>query len=80
MVFVAHFNIDVKCRHIAGVDNLKADHLSRYNLQAFFHLRPQGLHQHTLLPQPLIQILAMGGPDWTSPCFRQLFSSIIRTV
>jgi len=78
--FVAYFDIDIKCRHIAGVDNHTADHLSRNNLHAFFRLHPQGLHQPTSLPQPLVQMLGTGGPDWTSPQFRRLFSTIIKTV
>ena len=78
--FVAHFDIDIKCRHIPGVNNCTADHLSRNNLSAFFSLHPQAHHQATILPQPLLQMLEVGGPDWTSPQFRQLFSIIIRTV
>ena len=74
--FVAHFDIDIKCRHIPGVNNYTADHLSRNN----FSLHPQAHHQATILPQPLLQMLEVGGPDWTSPQFRQLFSIIIRTV
>ena len=78
--FAAHFDIDVKCKHIAGVDNSTADYLSRGNLHSFFHLHPQATRQPTSLPQPLLRILAAGGPDWTSPLFRQLFSTIINTV
>ena len=75
--FVAHFDIDVKCKHIAGVDNSTADYLSRGNLHSFFHLHPQAARHLTLLPQPLPQILAIEGPDWTLLLFRQLFSTII---
>ena len=78
--FVAYFDIDVKCKHIAGVDNSTADHLSCGNLHSFFHLHPQGTRQPTPLPQPLLQILGAGGPDWILPLFRQLFSTIINTV
>ena len=38
--FVAYFDIDIKCRHIAGVANSTADHLSRGNLHLFFSLHP----------------------------------------
>ena len=78
--FVAYFDIDFKCKHIVGVDNSTADHLSCGNLHSFFHLHPQGTRQPTPLPQPLLQILGAGGPDWTLPLFRQLFSTIINTV
>lgn len=55
--FVAYFDIDVRCKHIAGVNNSTADHLSHGNLHSFFHLHPQNTHQSTPLPQPLLQIL-----------------------
>ena len=61
--FVAYFDIDIKCKHIAGVNNSTADHLSRGNLHSFFCLHPQATRQPTPLPPPLLQILATGGPD-----------------
>ena len=75
--FVAHFDIDLKCKHIAGVDNSTGDQLSRNNLHLFFHLHPQATREPTPLPPPLLEILAAGGPDWTLPQFRRLFSIII---
>ena len=80
MFFVAHFDIDLKCRHIARVNNSTADYLSHGDLHSFFHLHPQAAHQPTPLPQLLLQILAAGGPDWTSPLFRQLFTTTIEMV
>ena len=38
--FVAHFNIDVRCKHIARVNNSTADHFSHGNLHSFFSLHP----------------------------------------
>ena len=78
--FVAYFDIDIKYRHIAGVNYHTADFLSRNNLAAFFCLYPQAHHHPTSLPRPLLQMLEAGRPDWTSPQFRQLFSFIIRRV
>ena len=78
--FVAHFDINVKCKHIAGVNNSTADYLSRGNLHSFFHLHPQATHQPTPLPLPLLQILTAGGPDWTSLLFRQLFTTTLEMV
>ena len=77
--FVAYFDIDVKCKHIAGVTNTTADHLSRGNLRKFFSLHPQASLQPSPLPPPLLQIIA-GGPDWTSPLFRQLYNTTLRMV
>ena len=62
--FVAYFDLDVRCIHIVGVHNCTADHLSCNNLRAFFCVHPQGLHRCTPLPQPLLQLLGTGGPDW----------------
>ena len=76
--FVAYYDIDVKCKHIVGVNNTTADHLSRNNLQSFFCLHPQAVLQPNPIPPPLLQILEVGAPDWTSPLFRQQFSTIIR--
>jgi len=56
MVFFAHFDIDIKCKHIAGVNNSTAEHLSHGNLHSLFCLKPQANHQPTPLPQPLLQI------------------------
>ena len=58
--FVAHFDIDVKYKHIAGVDNSAANHLSRVNLYPFFHLHPQANRQPMPLSQPLLQIPETG--------------------
>ena len=60
LFFVTYFDIDVKCKHIAGVSNSTTDHLSCSNLHSFFHLHPQATCQQTPLPQPLLQILAIG--------------------
>ena len=78
--FVAYFDIDVKCKHIAGITNSTADHLSHGNLHLFFSLHPQVTLQPSPLPQPLLQILEAGGPDWILPLFRQPFSTILRMV
>ena len=47
--FVAHFDIDLRCKHIAGVDNSTADCLSRGNLHFFFFIhRPPASQRHYL--------------------------------
>ena len=75
--FVAHFDISVSIAHIAGAANQTADQLSRYNMQSFFHSNPQVTPLPTPLQAELLQIVAVNGPDWTSPVFRQLFNTII---
>jgi len=55
MFFVAYFDIDVRSRHIAGVHNCTADHLSCNNLRAFFCVHPQGLHTFTTTTNPVVR-------------------------
>ena len=78
--FTAYYDIAISIEHIAGVANLAADQLSRFNMQSFFSHHPQASRLPTPLPPELLQIVAVEGPDWTSPAFRQLFKAIIRRV
>ena len=78
--FVAHFDIDLKWKHIAGVNNTTADYLSCSNLHSFFPLHPQATQQPTPIPPPLLRMLEVGAPDWISLPFRQQFSIITRMV
>ena len=75
--FVAHYDIDLICEHIAGSYNSTADDLSRCHMQSFFSQNPSASSTPTPLPQPLLAITEVSGPDWTSPDFRRLFSCII---
>ena len=38
--FIAHYDIRIVCKHIAGSKNIAADHLSRNNLLSFFSSCP----------------------------------------
>lgn len=78
--FVAHFDISVEAVHIAGAQNSTADQLSRNQMMEFFHSNLQVNLLPTPLPEELLEIVSVNGPDWTSPVFRQLFSSIISKV
>ena len=76
--FTAYYDTTITIEHIAGVANVAADQLSRNNTHSFFSSYPQANRLPTLLPPELLQIVAVEGPDWTSPAFRQLFRAIIR--
>ena len=76
--FTAYYDISITIEHIAGVANIAADHLSRNNSHLFFSSYPQARLCPTPLPPELLQIVAVEGPDWTSPTFRQLFKDIIK--
>ena len=75
--FVAHYDIDLVCEHIAGSYNSTADDLSRCNMRSFFSQNPSASPTPTPLPQLLLAITEVSGLDWTSPDFRRLFSCII---
>ena len=76
--FTAYYGIILNIEHIAGVTNLAADQLSRCNMQSFFSCHSQASALPTPLPPELLQIVAVEGPDWTSPAFTQLFRAITR--
>jgi len=78
--FCAHFDISISIEHLAGALNCTADQLSRYNMYSFFLANPQADLLPTPLPVELQQIVAVTGPDWTSPAFSQLFSTTITKV
>ena len=75
--FIAYYDVELACIDINGAANTTADHLSRNNMSYFFSLNPQASPLPTLLPPPLLQIIAVDSPDWTSPHFRKLFKAII---
>ena len=78
--FVAHFDISITIEHIASAQNTAADQLSRSDMQSFFLSNPQASWLPTPLPRELLQIVSVSSPDWTSPAFTQLFSTIIKKV
>ena len=78
--FVAYFDIDIKCRHIAVVINCSANYLSRNNLHSFFIPNPQVAPIPTPISMPVWRLLVLDSPDWTSPVFRQLFTIISQKV
>ena len=73
--FVAHFNMHVSAVHVPGTTNDTADCLSRDNMLLFFSLNPQAQLLPMQLPQSLLDILSLPGPDWTSPNFLGLLTT-----
>ena len=78
--FIAHYDIELIPKHIPGVVNRTADHLSRHNMQCFFSLNPQASAASTPVPPSLQALLAIPGLDWTSSSFTQLFNTTIKEV
>ena len=56
--------------YIAGMANIATDQLSR---NTSFHLIHGPACCQPPLPPELLQIMAVEGPDWTLPAFRELF-------
>ena len=75
--FTAHYEMHVSAAHIQGVANRTADCISRGNMSSFFSMNPQVQPAPTRLPEPLLSILTLAGPDWTSRTFLELFRAII---
>ena len=67
--FVAQFQIFLFIEHIPGMHNEAADMKSKKTSQFF-----------TSYPQELLLIVPTATPDWTSPTFTQLFSTITNKV
>ena len=78
--FIAHYDIELLPKHIPGVANCSADHLSRDNIKCFFSLNPQAPATSTPVPPSLQTLLTVPGPDWTSSNFKQLFNITIQEV
>ena len=75
--FIVHYDIELLPKHIPGVANCSADHLSRDNMKCFVSLNPQA----PATVYPLLQaFLTAPGPDWTSNNFKQLFNTAIQEV
>ena len=73
----AFHDFSLQSAHIPGIENSRADQLSRNNMHIFFHSNPQANQSLTPLPQPLLELVGETKPDWTSYTFRKLFHTII---
>ena len=75
--FIAYYDIAVIAKHIPGVTNSSADHLSRCHMSLFFCSNPQADPAPAQLPPALLSIISTPDMDWTSAAFRKQFTSII---
>lgn len=72
----AKYNILLSAVHLAGKCNSIADALSRNNLRMFFDACPQANCSPDSIPEMLINLLVVTQPDWTSPTWTKMFTSI----
>ena len=74
----AKFDLHMLASHIKGTDNILADTLSRDNLSLFRSLHLQADKDATPIPEPLLDLLILSKPDWTSRHWTGLWNSIFR--
>ena len=75
--FLAHCDIKLVARHIAGICNTAADALSRNKLDIFFQCSPQASRVQTQVPGSLQDMLLHHRPDWLCPSWRRMFLDIL---
>ena len=73
--FSARHLISIRAKHVAGVFNSAADALSRNNMSVIFQHTPQAAKEPSQVPDPLIDMLVLHRPDWTSASWRTMFLS-----
>ena len=67
----------LRCSHIPGSDNGRADDLSRDNLSAFFLKVPTANKSAAAIPAALPNLLLSTEVDWISPAWIHLFNSTL---
>jgi len=72
----ARVQFTLTATHIEGTRNVLADALSRDKLDLFLSHFPQANPDPTPLPQELLDLTIILKPDWTSPCWTELWTSI----
>lgn len=76
----AHYEIAIRAVHLAGRDNSEADAISRDKMSFFHSQAPEANQLPASLPPPLVDLLVVKCPDWTSPSWSQLFSTYLKQV
>ena len=79
-LFVAFFDISTQATHIPGVQNNSADHLSRNNMTQFRQSRPNMSFLPDPIPAPLLEMVSLKAPDWTSPRINALFQLVLKEL
>ena len=76
----AKFQFSLVAAHISWNLNTLADALSWNNLPFFLQLSSKEVSGSTSLPSPLLELLAIQRPDWTSAAWREKFKDILNLV
>ena len=72
----AKFQLTLSAEHVPGDQNTLADALSRNNLPLFYSLLPQAQKHQSQVPKPLLDLLLIRQPDWTSKQWTDLWNTI----
>ena len=79
--FEAEFQFSMVATYIPGKVNVLADSLSRDDASSFLQQVRQDVNlKPTAIPTPLLQLLAVQRPDWTSSTWRMMFKSTLKQV
>ena len=76
--FEAHFHFEHSSQHISGIRNTAADALSRNRVSEFFSVYPQAQQTPSPIPAPLLELLLDHTMSWTSPRWKDLFTSSLQ--
>ena len=79
-LLIAYFDISIKATHIPGTQNNSADHLSRNSMEKFRQLRPNMPLLPHPIPAPLLEMISLNDPDWTSPKMNALFQLVLKEL
>ncbi len=74
----AEHDLILSASHIRGVENTRADALSRNDLTKFRAQCPQAATDPTLIPEALLDLLLIKRPDWTCPSWTELWTATVR--
>ena len=73
---MAKYNFVVSAAHIKGAHNELADALSRDNRAFFISHYPQAQASPTVVPPELVELLVSSQPEWISPHWTRLWTTI----
>ena len=73
--FMAKHDIRVTAVHIPGVENRRADALSRNNVDLFLQITPQARGPQSTVPAQLWSLVVESEVDWLSPVWRAKLKS-----
>ena len=78
--YEAYWQFNIRCHHVAGRCNDKADDLSRNDLPAFLSKVPGADAHPPSIPEALPRLLLSQELDWISPTWIQLFKHTLNKV